>query len=414
MSLKIAVIGSGISGLVSAYLLSQQHEIHLFEANDTLGGHTHTVKVNHSSQAVNIDCGFIVFNKKTYPHFTALLDKEQVSYEKSEMSFSYYDPKKAFYYNGHSLSSLFSDKKNLFNGEFYRMLFDIVLFNRTAKSLIKKNQLNSLTLRDYLQQKSYSSLFINTYLIPMISAIWSAPKAKVPDMPLSFLLRFYENHGLLDLYDRPDWYVIKNGSSQYIPKLTERFKENIHLSSKVDKVARKNNQVAVTVNQQTHQFDKVIIAAHSDEALKMLEQPTEHELAILGAILYEANHITLHTDIRVLPPSPKAWASWNYYENQSGVCTLNYYANRLQNINMNQHYIVSVNLEDQIAEDSIIKQMIFSHPVITQAALNAQKQATLINGHNNTYFCGAYWGYGFHEDGVRSALAVCADLKVPL
>jgi len=414
MSLKIAVVGSGISGLVSAYLLSQKYEVHLFEANDTLGGHTHTVKVNHSSQNVNIDCGFIVFNKKTYPHFTALLEKEHVAYEKSEMSFSYFDPKTAFYYNGHSLNSLFSDKKNFFKSAFYRMLFDIVLFNRNAKSLLKNSQLDSLTLQDYLQHKNYSPLFINTYLIPMISAIWSAPKAKVPDMPLAFLLRFYENHGLLDLYDRPDWYVIKNGSNQYIPKLIERFKENIHLSSKVDKIVRKNNQIAIVVNQQTHQFDKVIIAAHSDDALKMLEQPTDQEIAILGDILYEANHITLHTDIRVLPPRQKAWASWNYYENQSGVCTLNYYANRLQNMDSNQHYIVSVNLEDEIAEDSIIKQMTFSHPVITQAALKAQKKVGLINGQNNTYFCGAYWGYGFHEDGVQSALAACADFKVTI
>lgn len=414
MSLKIAVIGSGISGLTSAYILSQHHDVHLFEANDTLGGHTHTVAVETGNQTAHIDCGFIVFNKKTYPSFTKILDKENVPYEKSEMSFSYYSPQKEFYYNGHSLISLFSDVKNLYNTAFYKMLYDIVVFNLQSKASLRKKTLHDLSLKAYLAQKNYSTLFVDAYLVPMISAIWSCPKEKALEMPLSFLLNFYENHGLLNLINRPSWYVVKNGSQQYIPMLTARYKDNIHLSARVTNIIRKNNKVDIHVNDASLAFDKVVIATHSNEALQMLEEPTEAERTLLGAILYEDNQITLHSDTTVLPPNRKAWASWNYYQNESGVCTLNYYANRLQNLQMAKDFIVSVNLQDQIAPKEIYKQMIFSHPIINQAAVNAQNQFPLLNGANNTYFCGAYWGNGFHEDGVQSAQRVCADLQAYL
>ncbi|MGE3318926.1 MAG: NAD(P)/FAD-dependent oxidoreductase [Candidatus Berkiella sp.] len=411
MSLKIAVIGSGISGLTSAYILSQRHEVHLFEANDTLGGHTHTVTVTSDGHVANIDCGFIVFNKKTYPNFTKILDKEKVPYEKSEMSFSFYSPSKQFYYNGHSLKSLFCDTKNLYNLPFYKMLFDIVTFNRHSKKLIHRHQVEQISLKDYLTQASYGELFIECYLVPMISAIWSCPKEKVLDMPIPFLLNFYQNHGLLDIFNRPQWYVIKNGSTQYIPSLISRCKENIHLSSKVENIIRIGNQVTISVNGTTQIFDKVVIATHSDEALQMLAEPTSAEQAILGSISYEKNDIVLHSDVSVMPPQKKAWASWNYYENHNGVCSLNYYANRLQNLSLKQDFIVSVNLQNKIAKEKIYMNKTFYHPILNHQAINAQQDFPTINGVNNTYFCGAYWGNGFHEDGVLSAQRACARLQ---
>ncbi|MBN9288229.1 MAG: hypothetical protein BGO43_09710 [Gammaproteobacteria bacterium 39-13] len=411
MSLKIAVIGSGISGLTSAYILSQYHDVHLFEANDTLGGHTHTVAINSDHQVSNIDCGFIVFNKKTYPNFTKILDKEKILYEKSEMSFSFYAPKNNFYYNGHSLTSLFCDSRNLYNPAFYRMLYDIFKFNTQSKKKLRNKAIHQISLKTYLAMSNYSSLFIDSYLVPMVSAIWSCPKKKALEMPLSFLLNFYENHGLLNFINRPQWYVIKNGSSQYIPKLISRFKNNIHLSAKVRNISRKGEQVEIFVNGNPLAFDKVIIATHSNEALEMLEQPNAAEIAILGAIKYEDNQIILHNDTKVMPPNKKAWASWNYYENASGVCTLNYYANRLQNLSLEQDFIVSVNLQDQIDPDKILMKKNFSHPILNQEAIDAQLQFSNINGINNTYFCGAYWGNGFHEDGVQSAQRVCAELR---
>jgi len=414
MSLKIAVIGSGISGLVSAYLLSKQYEVHLFEANDALGGHTHTVTIPEVHKPLHIDCGFIVFNKKTYPSFTKLLEKEQIAYQMSEMSFSYYSPQKAFYYNGHTLGSLFCDEKNRYSLPFYRMLFDIVQFNQESKKVIRKKIFSELTLRDYLTQKNYSRLFIDTYLVPMISSIWSTPKDKALEMPLQFLLTFYQNHGLLDLFCRPPWYVIQGGSASYIPKLVARCRENVHLSSKVSGLIRKNERIYITVNGAEHVFDKVVIATHANEALKLLSDPTEQEIAILSRFAYQDNQITLHTDSSVLPPHKKGWASWNYYENESGNCTLNYYANRLQNLKTDKDFIVSVNLEDKISSASIVKQLSFSHPILSVEAVRAQKQVALIDGKQNTFFCGAYWGNGFHEDGMQSALRVCNALKAYL
>lgn len=414
MSYRIAVIGSGISGLVCAYLLSRKHDVHLFEANESLGGHTHTVAVENTDETVNIDCGFIVFNKKTYPNFTKLLELENIAYQPSEMSFSFYDPENGFYYNGHSLNSLFADKRNLTNPFFYTMLIDILKFNFSSKRLLKNAALEDITLEDYLSKRHYSKLFISSYLIPMISAIWSCPQDKVLQMPLSFLIQFYNNHGLLDLYSRPPWYVIQNGSSRYITKLIARFKDNIHVSSKVNKISRVNNHVLLHVNHGTHTFDKVIIATHSDEALKLLDEPSNHEVNILSNFLYQNNQITLHTDTRILPPNKKAWASWNYYKNNTGVCTLNYYANRLQSLKDKTDYIVSVNLKDEIAKHSIIREINFSHPIFSSAAIKAQQNADVLNGSRNTYFCGAYWGNGFHEDGVVSALKVCSEFKAYL
>lgn len=411
MSQKIAVVGSGISGLTSAYILSRHYEVHLFEANDTLGGHTHTVSVSSDKQTVNIDCGFIVFNKKTYPNFTQMLDQEKIAYEKSEMSFSFYAPKRDFYYNGNSLTSLFSDVRNLYKPPFYRMLLDIISFNITSKKMLSADSIQEITLKNFLENKKYRALFINSYLVPMISAIWSCPKEKALEMPLSFLLNFYENHGLLNLINRPQWYVIKNGSSQYISSLISRFKDNVHLSNKVTNIRRKDNFVEIYVDGSSHRFDKVVIATHSDEALQLLENPSKAESDILGAIKYENNKIILHTDTSVMPPNRKAWASWNYYENESGACTLNYYANRLQNLNVPQDFIVSVNLQDHIAQDKILVKRNFSHPILNQNAVDAQKQFSTINGINNTYFCGAYWGNGFHEDGVNSAQSVCNAIR---
>lgn len=407
MKKKIAVIGSGISGLTSAYILSKNHDVSLFEANDYLGGHTHTVPVETHDTIYSIDTGFIVFNQRTYPNFCKLLAELNVPIQSSEMSFSYRSDLRGLEYNACNLNTLFSDRRNLFNLTFYHLIKDIILFNSDAKKFLAQTNDLEMTINDFIRKKKYSEQFKECYLIPMMAAIWSKNKEDTLDCSASFILQFYNNHGLLDLFNRPMWYVIKQGSKNYITPMIERLKDQVYLNSKVERIIRESNKIKIIVNSNEHIFEEVVCATHSDQALKMLEKPTPEEINILMAIKYTENEVILHKDRKVMPKNERAWASWNYLDNQETAPTLTYYMNRLQSIRSNHDFFVSLNLEHEISESQIIQSFKYAHPCLNVSALKAQKQINLINGINNTYYVGSYWGYGFHEDGVNSAIHAC-------
>jgi predicted NAD/FAD-binding protein len=405
---RLAVIGSGISGLTSAYILSKNgHDVTLFEANDYLGGHTHTIPVEIEGTVYSVDTGFIVFNKRTYPNFCDLLAELNVKIQPSEMSFSYRSDLRGLEYSGHNLNTLFSDRKNFFKLDFYNLIKDIILFNQDAKKFLTKNNDLETTISDFINKNKYSEQFQECYLVPMMAAIWSKNKEDTLNCSADFILQFYNNHGLLDLYNRPRWYVVKDGSKNYIAPMLKNLKNQVYLNSRVEKIIRGPNNITIIVNSTKHTFDAVVCATHSDQALAMLEMPTSEEINILSAIKYTNNEVVLHTDNNVMPYSKWAWASWNYLDNHGLEATLTYYMNRLQSINSKHEFFVSVNLAHEIAENKIIQSFKYAHPCLTLSALKAQKQINLINGVNNTYYAGSYWGYGFHEDGVNSAINTC-------
>lgn len=406
----IAIIGSGISGLVSAYLLSKRFQVSLFEANDYLGGHTNTFRHAIDGQCLNIDTGFIVFNKRTYPHFCKLLDTLQVPYQASEMSFSYRNDAIDLEYNGHNLNTLFADRRLLYRLEFYRLLKEIYRFNYRAKAYLdnKYDKPFLQTIKLFLQHANCSTSFINNYFIPMVSSIWSNNKSDVFQCSAEHILGFFENHGLLDVHKRPQWYVVTNGSSAYIPFLLKDVNpQRIHLNTPITAVERSENQISLVFNHQQHVFDAVVLATHSDQALQLLTNPSYDEQHILSAIKYNSNQLTLHTDISLMPKRQRAWASWNYLDNGHDTPTLTYYMNRLQSLKTTNHFFVSMNLQHHIDPHKVIKTFDYQHPYLNTDALSAQKKHHIINGKQNTFFVGSYWGHGFHEDGVSSALTSC-------
>jgi predicted NAD/FAD-binding protein len=329
------------------------------------------------------------------------------------MSFSYHSDTRDFEYNGHTLNTLFADRRNFFKPVFYQFIKDILRFNKQAKKFILNNT-EEITIKEFVRDKKYHPLFISAYLEPMVASIWSKKIENVLECPAHFILNFFNKHGLLNVYNRPQWYIIKGGSRNYISNLIKNFKNNIYLNTKIEKVVRKNNSVILETKNNQFIFDIVVIATHSDQALQMLDQPTQDESSILGAIPYTENEAILHTDSSLLPKRQLAWASWNYYDIGSDKATLTYYINRLQDIKASKNLLLSINLAHKIAPEKIIHRMSYAHPCFNQPALNAQKKRNDINGKNNTYFCGAYWGFGFHEDGVTSALEVCRLLGMEL
>jgi len=404
--MKIAIIGSGIAGNVAAYYLHKDHDITLFEANDYVGGHTHTHSIEWQGRHYSIDTGFIVFNYRTYPNFTRLLNELMVPVQPSNMSFSVKCETTGLEYNGNNLNSLFAQRSNLLRPSFHRMLRDILRFNRHAPSLLQNGD-DSLSLGAYLQQEAYSQEFIQNYIIPMGAAIWSTDPQSMQDFPAHNFVRFFHNHGLLSVNDRPTWYVIKGGSNQYVKKLIQPFRDRIRLDTPIDCIQRFSTHVEITPHSQpTERFDAVFIASHSDQALAMLNDATPLEQEILGAIPYQQNTAILHTDQSVLPKRRLAWAAWNYHllpQNPSRVA-LTYNMNILQGLDAPEQFCVTLNNDAAIDESHIIKRMRYHHPVFTPAGMAAQQRQQEINGPNRTYFCGAYWRYGFHEDGVVSAL----------
>ncbi|HPM82593.1 MAG TPA: FAD-dependent oxidoreductase [Candidatus Anammoximicrobium sp.] len=406
--MKIAIIGSGISGLLAARLLADEHEVHVFEANDYAGGHTNTVSFEAFGRQYAADTGFMVFNDRTYPNFIRLLQMLDVPARMSDMSFSVRCDKTGLEYQGSSLNGLFAQRRNLLRPSFYRMLLEVLRFNRQSLELLQGDDYE-LELGQYLERNRYSREFIDHYLIPMGAAIWSAPPERFRQFPARFIVSFFNNHGLLTVRGHPQWKTVAGGAVRYVQAITRPFADRIRLNCPVVSVRRCPDRVAVTwKNDGPEDFDAVVLAAHADQTLAMLADASDAERDILGAFPYQRNETVLHADPALLPRCRRAWASWNYCipqeENQPVVLTYN--LNRLQGHVSPDPICVTLNGTRRIDGQKILRRIEYHHPVYSREALAAQKRFAEINGRNRTYFCGAYWGHGFHEDGVNSALAV--------
>lgn len=416
---KIAIVGAGISGLLSAYLLNREHDVTLFEANEYLGGHTHTKQVQSGGKTYPVNTGFIVFNDWTYPNFIKLMDQLNIKSEDSEMSFSVRDENTRLEYNGTSLNSLFAQRSNLFKPSFWLMVKDILRFNKQTVEMVKNNSVsNEQTLGEFVNENGYGDRFIHHYIIPMGSAIWSASADVMMEFPLKFFLKFFNNHGMLSVDERPQWRVITGGSHAYVESLIDSFRHNIHLNTPIASVNRSPDSVKIkTVYGDTYEFDQVVFACHSDQALKMLDEPTAQENEILSAIPYQMNEVVLHTDTRLMPKKKLAWAAWNYHIPQrlSEFSMVTYHMNALQNFDdAADDFMVTLNRTVEIDPSKIIEKYNYAHPVFTADGMIAQSRHNEINNTNRSHYCGAYWFNGFHEDGVNSALRVAKSFGIEL
>ena len=416
---KIAVIGAGISGLLSAYLLSREHDVTLFEANEYLGGHTHTKSVQSGGKTYPVNTGFIVYNDWTYPNFIKLMTQLGVASEASEMSFSVRDENTGLEYNGTSLNSLFAQRSNILKPTFWLMIKDILRFNKQTVEMVENDTISDTqSLGEFVKEHGYSDRFVNHYIVPMGAAIWSASVDVMMEFPLKFFLKFFNNHGMLSVDNRPQWRVISNGSQSYIEPLIEPFKNNIHLNTPIAEVARSSDNVIIkTVAGEIHEFDQVVFSCHSDQALSMLTDATPQENDILGAIPYQMNEVVLHTDRRLMPKRKLAWAAWNYHIPQrlSEYAMVTYHMNALQNFDdAPDDFMVTLNRTAEIAPGKIIDKYDYAHPVFTMDGIAAQQRHNEINNKNRSHYCGAYWFNGFHEDGVNSALRVAKSFGIHL
>ncbi len=403
--MRIAIIGTGIAGNTAAWKLRDRHDITVYESAGYIGGHTNTIDVEERGKSLAIDTGFIVFNDRTYPNFIHMLDEIGQGWQDSEMSFSVHSEDGRIEYKGSSLNGLFSQRKNLFKPSFYRMVSDILRFNRDAVADIRQYG-RQMTLGEYLSAGNYSKQFADDYLIPMIAAIWSAEPVSVYDMPALFLVRFFENHGLLQLKDRPQWRVVEGGSREYVKRLVAGHLDRIRLNSPVTSIRRRPGGVEITsATGGCETFDCVFVACHSDQALAMLTDPTPAERAVLGAIQYQPNEAVLHTDVAALPRSRRAWSSWNYFlpNDAQRHVAVSYNMNILQSLQADETYIVTLNDDSRIDPARIIKRINYDHPMYTLDTITVQMRQEEINC-DRTFYCGAYWRNGFHEDGVVSAL----------
>ncbi len=417
--MKIAVVGTGIAGNTVAHHLSKKHEVTVFEAASRIGGHTNTVTVEHAGRDYAVDTGFIVYNERTYPHFIRLLDKLGVEWQDSDMSFSVQDARSGLEYNGTSLNALFAQRRNLLRPSFHRMIRDILRFNREASTLLAPGAAEP-TLQEFLDERAYSKAFVDHYIIPMGAAIWSAKPAIMRHMPARFFARFFHNHGMLSVNDRPVWRVIKGGSKQYVDRLVRDHLDRIRTRAPVQSVQRMQEHVTVRVaGAEPEHFDHVFLACHSDQALAMLADPSEQETSVLGAMTYQKNEAVLHTDASIMPRRRRAWAAWNYHllEDSQERVAVTYNMNILQGLDAPVQFCVSLNNTAAINPDRIIQSFDYEHPVFTAQAVAAQQRHADINGERvngfkgRTWYCGAYWRYGFHEDGVVSALTALENFN---
>jgi uncharacterized protein len=427
-SLKIAIVGSGISGLAAAHALRGLAQVTLFEAGSYFGGHTHTVDITlptakgATSKSIThgIDTGFLVFNERTYPHLIKLFADLGVETAKSDMSFSVQVPQEKgnLEWSGSNLSTVFAQRSNLLNPRFWRMLGDLMRFNKLATSIAKSNIDAQLMqpLAEFLQAHKFSNEFRDWYLLPMLGCIWSCPTSQMLQFPVATMVRFCHNHGLLQVNDRPQWWTVAGGAKHYVEKIVANITDK-RLNTPVHCITRDSRGVHIVTNTGTEKFDKVIIATHSDQALAMLQQPSHAETQALSAIKYQANTAVLHTDASVLPHRKEAWAAWNYERVQpnprqpdtANVC-LHYLINKLQPIPFEQPVVVSLNPTKPIASEHVLGTFDYAHPVFDLSAIKAQADIPALQGQLNTYFCGAWTGYGFHEDGLKSGLAAAKQL----
>ena len=410
--MKVAVIGSGISGLSAAYFLSKKYKVDLFEKEDRFGGHSHTIdiKLNEDTNKIHADIGFIVFNKKTYPNLINFFKEIDVEIEKSNMSLSFMSKDIDLEYCGKGLKGIFSHKKNLFNFDFFKMFLEILKFYKKSSKLNEFNE--DISLGEYLANEKHSEYFINYHLIPMVSAIWSMPPYDAKKMPIKFFMKFFQNHGLFNLSKRPQWYTVKNRSRQYVNKVIEKISGEHFKNYKIDKIKRISNFVRIFYGSENEYFDydKVIIATHADEAKQMIEDKSEEESKILGSFQYKKNLAIIHSDEVVMPQKRFNWSAWNTSISKKN-SSVTYWLNLLQNFKINKNIFLTLNPFEEINTDKIIKKVEFTHPYYDHNTLKNQKNLHLIQNKKNILFCGSYFGYGFHEDGIKSTLEMIKFLN---
>ena len=413
--MKIAVVGSGISGLSATYYLSKKHKVDLFEKENQFGGHANTIKVIYDKKKeVAVDIGFMVFNQKTYPHLINFFSENKIDIEKSDMSFSVSESGGNLEYCGKGISGIFSNKKNLFNPKFIKMFFEIINFYKKCEKIeIKKN--NSTTLGEYLKEIKISNYFINYHIIPMVSAIWSMPPYEASQMPFAFFLNFFKNHGLFKLKDRPQWYTVANRSKTYVDKIINQISGEYYKNYNINKIIRNNSSVKIYYGEENEFFDydKVIIASHADEALKMISDPTADEYKILKNFKYRENIAVIHFDETIMPKHKKAWCSWNSSMSKDNIekTSVTYWLNQLQNLKIDKDIFLTINPFREIPNDKIFKKVRFTHPYYDNDALSNQSNLHKIQNKKNTLFCGSYFGYGFHEDGIKSTIEMLKTLN---
>ena len=407
--MKIAVVGSGISGLSAAFYLSKKYKVDLFEQDDHFGGHSYTYDIKKNNKTIPVDLGFIVFNELTYPNLIKFFRELKVEYEKSNMSFSVSIQNTKIEYGGKNLNSIFANRSNIFNYNFIKMIKEIISFYKTAPDLLK-NENNNQTLGNYLKQSKLSKYFVDYHLIPMVAAIWSMPFSKAKDIPLKLFLNFFINHGLFKLKNRPQWYTVTNRSRTYVKKALEKISGEVFKNYKVEKIKRNQDNVRITIGNEYLDYDQIILASHADQNLEMLQDPTIEEKRILGKFKYVSNSAYLHTDENLMPKKKIAWSSWNSISKNDKTC-VTYWLNNLQNLNCENNYFLTLNPVDEIHKDKLIKKINFTHPYSNLDTFKFQKDLNAIQGKKRTWYCGSYFGYGFHEDGLNSSINLIKNFK---
>ena len=411
--MKIAVVGSGISGLSAAYYLSKKYNVDLFEKEDHFGGHSHTIDLNFGQKKISVDIGFIVFNFKTYPNLINFFEENKIEIEKSDMSFSVSVENTNFEYCGKGLNGIFSNKSNLFNPKFLKMFFDIINFYKKCDDL--KNFDETITLGEYLLKNKLSKEFINYHLIPMVSAIWSMPPYEANKMPLKFFLKFFQNHGLFKLKNRPQWYTVTNRSRTYVQKIITKLSGEYFKNYPVKKIVSRNSGVDLYYGGESEFFnyDKVILATHADEALSIIENPSEDEKKVLSNFSYKENLAYIHTEEKIMPKNKNAWCSWNSLMEKNDIekNSITYWLNLLQNLKCEENIFLTLNPYFKIDESKILKKVRFTHPYFDQSALDNQSELKNLQNKRNILFCGSYFGYGFHEDGIKSSIEMLKNFN---
>jgi uncharacterized protein len=413
---KIAIVGAGVSGLVAAHLLHREHEIVVYEANAYAGGHSNTIRVDTEHETHHVDTGFIVMNDRNYPNFTRLLERLGVATQPTHMSFSVKGEEVDFEYSG-TPAGLFCQSRNLLSPRFQRMIVELLRFNRELRRLLRHEETGE-SLEDFLCRHRFSRAFVERLIVPQVSAVWSADPRQMHTFPARFIAEFFANHGMLGFRDRPHWSTVTGGSARYVEALTAPFAGSIRLHSPVYSITRSSERVEIiAAGQQPESYDQVVIATHSDEALAMLSDPSEQEAELLRAIPYQRNEAVLHTDSALLPRRRAARAAWNFHllSEPKPLSTVTYYMNHLQRLAADRDFCVTLNRTEAIDPARVIRTISYSHPVYTPGGLTAQARHARISGlAGRTHYCGAYWGWGFHEDGVVSALRACAPFEVAL
>ncbi len=418
--MSIAVVGGGVAGITASFLLQDKHRVTLFEKNDRVGGHTHTVTLSSGpDQGLRVDTGFIVMNDKTYPLFIRLLSRLKVELAETDMSFSYYCKGTGLQYGSSSLNSILAQRKNIANPAYWKFLLEIIRFFRTVRRCLEKGSMGRVTLEDFIREQGFSHRFRDQFLLPMSAAIWSASDREMTQFPMEAFARFYDNHGLLTVRDHPQWYFVKGGSQSYVTAFLNQFPGTVHTGSPVRSIGRADTGVTLTLSDGTQKdFDAVVIAAHADEAFSLLADPSPEEKRLLSPWRYSKNRVILHTDTALLPTNIRARASWNTIREpghrSTSPVTVTYDMTRLQNLATDTTYCVTLNPANPIPEEHILASMVFTHPIFDFPAMDTQSGLPGLNGVRNTWFCGSYFAYGFHEDAVRSSVSVGRQFGVNL